>query len=74
MGELPMGAKLVLQAVRLVELEAEVACLREALQHVEWTSTPYLDASEVFCPWCGTTEEEGHRFDCMRQAALEPRP
>lgn len=60
------------QAAR--RIVAEVARLREALNHVEWASTPYLDASEVFCPWCGTTEEEGHRFDCMRQAALEPQP
>ena len=62
------------QAERIAALEAEVNRLREALNHVEWAETPYLSADVAFCPWCGTTDEEGHRFDCMRQAALEPSP
>jgi len=52
--------------------EAKNERLRAALNHVEWAETPYLSADVAFCPWCGTTDEEGHRVDCMRQAALEP--
>lgn len=58
------------QAAR--RIVAEVARLREALNRVEWTAPPFPAVCMPFCPWCGTTEEEGHRFDCMRQAALEP--
>jgi len=55
-----------------LRLEAENARLRGALNHVEWACTPSPAVCVPFCPWCGTIEEEGHRFDCMRQAALEP--
>ena len=50
----------------------EVERLREALNHIEWAAPPSPAVCVPFCPWCGTIEEEGHRFDCMRQAALEP--
>lgn len=51
---------------------AENERLREALHAVEWTKPPYPVVAVAFCPWCGTTEADGHRLDCMRQAALEP--
>ena len=55
-------------------LKAKVERLREALNHVEWTHPPYPAVCVPFCPWCGTAEADGHRADCMRQAALEPSP
>ena len=58
---------------RIAALEAEVVRLREALEAVEWAESPFLDASEPFCPWCHCVTE-GHKPDCMRQAALEPAP
>ena len=57
-----------------LRLEAENARLRGALNHVEWACTPSPAVCVPFCPWCGTTEADGHRADCMRQAALEPTP
>ena len=54
--------------------EAENVRLREAINHVEWTSPPYPAVTVPFCPWCGTTEADGHRMDCMRPDAPEPSP
>jgi len=59
---------------RIAALEAEVERLWEALAHIEWASPPSPAVCVPFCPWCGTTEADGHRADCMRQAALEPTP
>jgi len=58
----------------IAALEAEVAHLQRVINHVEWTSPPFPAVCVPFCPWCGTTEAHGHRADCVRQAALEPRP
>lgn len=60
----------VKSAEHVADLEVEVARLREALDHIEWTAPPSPAVCVPFCPWCGTTEADGHRFDCMRQAAL----
>jgi len=51
--------------------EVEIARLQRVIDHVEWTHPPYPAWTVAFCPWCGTTEADGHRFDCMRQAAPE---
>ena len=59
---------------RIAALQAEVARLREALNHVEWASPPSPAVCVPFCPWCGRHEVNGHRFDCMRQGVLEPTP
>ena len=57
---------------RIAALEAEGARLQRVINHIEWAAPPSPAVCVPFCPWCGTIEEEGHRFDCMRQAALEP--
>ena len=46
--------------------------MREALEAVEWVSEPSTGAAAeyAFCPWCGNYHDDGHRFDCQRQAAL----
>jgi len=59
---------------RIAALEAEVAHLQRVINHVEWTSPPSPAVCVPFCPWCGRHEVDGHRADCMRQAALEPSP
>jgi len=46
-----------------------IEALLAALEAVEWAESPFLDASEVFCPWCRCVTG-GHKPDCIRQAAI----
>jgi hypothetical protein len=48
-------------------LMSEVARLRAALEAVEWVAD---DAGFRFCPWCESSEQSGHFFDCQRQRTL----
>ena len=47
----------------IVGLRADNACLRAALEQVEYRSHE--------CPWCGGQESDGHFDNCQRQAALK---
>ena len=40
-----------------------------ALEEVEWVGCGCCHG----CAWCGAEEREGHKPDCIRQAALSPR-
>jgi len=53
-------------AAEIKELKADNAKLRGALEMVQWVG------AHCACPWCKNREEEGHRPDCVRQAALSP--
>ena len=53
--------------LRVLELERENEKLREALEAVEW------EGNERHCPWCWGYQHNGHKPDCARQAALNPR-
>ncbi len=50
-------------------LRADNAKLRAALEAVEWITDPDHH-DETLCPWCGSFEDDDHRPDCQRQAAL----
>lgn len=51
----------------LDETNAERERLRAALEKVE-----YHQAYTFSCPWCFNLQEDGHKPDCARQAALSP--
>jgi hypothetical protein len=48
------------------ERDEQIAKLRAALEAVEWLQTSGRD----YCPWCLSTDRQGHDADCQRQAAL----
>lgn len=54
----------------LDELRDEIKTLRAALEPVEW-----VGEGEYFgdCPWCENSRRDGHKPDCARQLALNPR-
>jgi len=39
-----------------------------ALEAVEWVQDPI--GSVAYCPWCDNIEPQGHKPDCVRQAAI----
>ena len=51
------------RCLELREAEADRDQLEAALRRVEWNV-------EHFCEWCGNYQEQGHKPDCQRQAAL----
>lgn len=54
----------VLTRRQLMELQAENAALRAALEAVEWLQV----GARRSCPWCGGIMK--HKPDCQRQKAL----
>ena len=55
------------------ELAIALIASQDALAEIEWI-WHWTEEGEGYseCPWCRSLLEEGHKFDCTRQAALLP--
>jgi cell division protein FtsB len=51
----------------VVDLKAEAAKLRAALEAIEWIC---FSDDKWICPWCSALDRVGHHADCARQVAL----
>jgi len=53
--------------------EARAEAMRKALEMVEWVYDAGTGPNRECC-WCRNSEDDGHKTDCARQAALNPTP
>jgi hypothetical protein len=63
------AAKADARAEAAEALKAENAKLRAALEQVEWVYKSHVRDNST-CPWCDGDPNDGHKPDCVRQAAL----